>query len=170
VKISRDYPQFNTKSALIVVGGDVSAKLLFAFNGKIDELETVRPHEKDYPDKMGYSRVMGRGVTFSRESFNAPENWQHDEFIDFLKERMAYFIRDLKPDEIFIFEKEDTKRVVESLPREYQKKVAGTFSKNYINEHPFKVLRFLDDYLTKGLGKSVPVKEEARKILEKGND
>lgn len=68
MKISRELPHFDGKNALIIVSGEVRAKIYYASQGVIELLEEVAPHKADYPDQQGLERRMGHGQTFSWEA------------------------------------------------------------------------------------------------------
>lgn len=91
------------------------------------------------------------------------QNWQHQELLSFLSERLDYFIKDLKPQEIFLITSKQNVHFLEAaIKNPYKKLVKKTVLKNLINAHPFKALEALRETDS---GKSVPRSKEARKIL-----
>lgn len=168
VKISKKYPQFEELTALFIVTGKLEAEYLIANNGRIEQVGKFKVHPADYPDRAGYSRVMGHGRTYSYESFGAgKDTWRLKEFKEELSKKIPELIRKYKPQKIYLFSEKEVLRTVKDLiPKSSQKVVAGEFAINLTGAHPFD---FLEKILeaNKDIGSSVPANKQANKILKR---
>lgn len=171
MKISENLPQFPEENVLLIAAGKTTAKLYFASQKEINELEVVEPHSFDFPDQQGFNIQSGHGESFTWQSFSVNEDWRQKEFLEFLKERVGYFITHGKAEKIYVFApQEDMNLVFSVIPKEHQVKVEMKIGKNLVNEHPFKLLEKIKKEQKEDIGKSVPLNKEAKKILEKGKE
>jgi hypothetical protein len=169
MKISNRYPQFKDSNALIIVAGERIAKFYLAGQAVINEIELLEPHSADYPYRQGINLRAGHGENFLWETYNISDQWQKKEFQIFLKERLRYFLKNTAVDKVYIFAPDQDIKAVEGLmPKKYLPKISGRFKKNIVKAHPFELLGEIRLLETGHLGESVPVSEEARKILERG--
>lgn len=61
-------------------------------------------------------------------------------------------------------------RVKEAIPKIQQAKIKWTFNENMAGQHPFEVLKVIQKKIETEIGKSVPIKEETRKILQRAEE
>lgn len=155
---------------LIVAGGYV-AQYWLAYKGELKDLGVAKPHEADYPDREGYTEVRGHGSTYVFEALDIGKDiWRQKEFLELFSEKTLQLIREFKPVVLYIFAEKEVINILEKrIPKRYQGIIAEIFPENLVNQHPYRVLEKIKkskDYV----GDKVPVKEEARKILNLKRD
>lgn len=168
MKISKEYPQFTDAVALFIVTGKLVSKYYIAKDGAIENVGEFQVHKANYPDREGYSRVMGHGKTYSYEALDiGKDTWRLKEFKEGILRDIKNLINSYQPSEIYIFsEKELLKTIRLLFPKNLHALIRGEYPKNLVNEHPFNLLKSI--VISKeNLGKSVPANKKAGEILKR---
>lgn len=152
----------------MIAAGEIAAKVYFASQGEVSDVELVTPHAVDYPYDQNLNLRAGHGTNFLWHSFTIKDDWRQKEFLDFFRERVTYLLKNTDVDKIYLFApSEDINLVEKVIPQEFQSKISGRYKRNLVNEHPFRLFEEISKE-NEVLGNSVPISKEARKILKIG--
>lgn len=171
MKISRELPQFNGETALILVAARQDATIYLATDGRIEVGGTVHVEKPVYSDREGYFETRGNGRFYGSGSVYEPkEDATMRKFLHELILRLARILRENKASRVFFFVPSYIQSTLaKGMPKDFQKKIRLVIRGNFSHSHPFDLLdkiqhRFEDRKVS-------PVPEaEARKILAREAD
>ncbi len=144
MKISQKLPQFKDEKSLFIVTGSQGGEFYIAANGVIKKTLTFKNPKPEYPDKGGFFQVSGKGQVFKGGSpYESPKNKLRRSFrLEFRKNIKKVLKGNKDIENIYIFSPgEAISYVKEALSKNMRGKVKFTFRKDYINMHPFELLK-----------------------------
>lgn len=156
---------------MIIVSGNMSADIYLARDGQIDKIYTKEEREPKYSDReeffvtrLGRSKYMGTGSVYESKE----DEVEHRLYKDLKKEIPEIFKRE-KVTGIYILSAEYfMPMVIKAIPKIHKGKIKWTKGVDLEGKHPKMILESLQKSREKQIGISVPLSEEARKILDKG--
>ncbi len=166
MQISKELPQFS-KISLIVVAGSRSAEILRAHEGEIESVDSLKMELPTYSDKEGFFTRSGKGMTFG--SGSVLEENKKDFLFKFTKElgqRVEKAFQENSVENIHLFVPDHMKEMVaDALSAEARKAVALTIEGNFVEDHPFDLLRMIKAELD--AKRPVVASDDAVKLLKK---
>ncbi len=166
MQISQKLPQFEKKS-LIITAGRRAADIYFAFQGKIEKIDSIKVETPKYSDKEGFFVRMGKGRVWGRGSVLEDQNEETDrKFLKELKEKTEeHTIKD-EIENIYLFAASHVKKgLPEHLANNIRQRISFVIEGNYIKKHPFDLIKKIKD---KQEGKKPKfISEAAMKILRR---
>lgn len=144
MKISKDLPQFERRSALLIVTGEQEAEFYMARDGAIVKHSSFRVPKPQYSDREDFSRGGGSSRVFeSGAKFEARKKLIHREFDRLFKERLK-LIAPQKVDWVYLFCPATVRNEVAGLlPATLKDHLKKTITGNFYKEHPFELLKKL---------------------------
>ncbi|MBW6431944.1 host attachment protein [Patescibacteria group bacterium] len=169
MKITNKLPQFESKSVLLVTTGGSVSVFFIAKNGFLKEVSRVEEGTSHYSDREGFFQRSGSGKVFGSGSVYEENNVEREKrFVKKVVDEILKIDQKSVLDEIYLYSpRYISKRIQSDLPKILKDKITETFDHNYVNEHPITLLEKIKSKHDEIFGKSVPIKKEARKILNK---
>ena len=170
MQIEKNLPQFNNSKSLIVAAGDHDAKIYSVFNGIIKKLELFCIPNPCFTDREGFvmQKIKGKYLT-SGAVYTPKKEYLRVKFLTGLRKDIKNILRrESEIKNIYLFAPEYiADPIIKSMPVQIQEKIKIMHSGNYELQHPFKLLNMIKEKEFDIIGESVPLKEEARKLLSK---
>lgn len=152
MQISNKFAQFERFPALFITSGEYEAHFYIAFEGKLELKEKIKmPPRENAKEKQAFEgqRIGDRILS----SFT-----NRGRFIEDLKRKFTRevhsaihnILSEKKIEEIYIFApKYVTKRIIDGLDKQEQKKVRMQFYKEYTKENPIKLIEIFQKEVEK---------------------
>lgn len=168
MKIRKELPQFTGENALLLVTGEQSAKLYAAKNGIIEEIEPHTIFDPRYTDREGFFAEK-RDAEFASGSVYEPKKlYIRTKFLHWLRDEVNYLDHKSGFTSIYLFSPDFMAREIYAiLSDKICDRVRFSIRGNLVEERPFILLRRIKDEIEKIIGRKVPRKEDARKLLDK---
>ncbi len=170
MKIPNTFQIKNSEPILLLITGKQEASFHKIFSGEMAHIHTFKVDKPHYSDNEGHFKVRSHGKVIRSGS---PRELDDEIVInDFLKKLKDYIKKDINSADykyIYITLPEHLKNItVESLPPRFKNKISHEILGNFFKEKPLDVLkRFSDLNKEEGVSKKLPIKKEARKIINK---
>ena len=153
--------------SIIAVAGSRSAEIFRAHEGEIESIDSIKMELPTYSDKEGFFTRSGKGMTFG--SGSVLEENKRDFLSKFVKElgqRVERALQESSAEEIHLFVPDHMKEMVlEAFSPEARKAVALTIEGNFVEDHPFDLIRMIKAELD--AKRPVIASEDAVKLLKK---
>lgn len=169
MKITNKLPQFENKKTLLIVTGGFSGLYFLASDGQIKEIFRTEESQQHYSDREGFFQRSGQGKVFGSGAVYEENKVEREKrFIKTILNETSRLNKEIDFDEIYLFTPDYiSNQITKHFPKEVRQKFIKVFEGNYIHDHPFAILSRIKLDQDKFIGKKVPLKEEARKILTK---
>lgn len=145
MKISDNFTKLKEEKALVIVTGKQDAIFYGIEGGRIEKLDAFKIPTPRYSDNEGYTKVRGKGMTFS--SGWVRELKDEDVIKEFLlefKERIKKIPNGWK--KVYLFVPSQNKNDVrEALPKSYAEKLEKEINGNYFYRSPQDLLELLKE-------------------------
>ncbi len=167
MQISENLPQFEKKS-LFVVAGRRAADIYSAFNGEIEKKESIEIKNPRYSDKEGFFMRLGGGKFFGAGSVLEDKKIEtNKKFIRELKDKTEESLKKDNVESVYLFAPKQTeKALLEGFSENIKQKVVFSFKGNYVNQHPFNLIKKIQKKQENKKPKLIS--EKAMKILKRG--
>jgi hypothetical protein len=151
MQIPKNLPQFYIKNTILIVTGKQQLIVYQAYKGKIEKIFSDEIDKVKYSDREGFFLNSGGGKTYGSGATEKDiKNIKINEFIKIFKKDVNNLLKKYKSPEIYIF---SPAYIMEELEKKlltnYQKNIIMQFEGNYCNHHPSKLLKKIDQKLTK---------------------
>lgn len=168
MKIARGLEAFDHERALIVACGEWSAKLHFAHKGKIEYLGAVVVRAPKFSDREGFFMSSGRGLIFRTGSVREQQKeHRHQQFLHELMTQVERHAANLNTSTMYVICPEHTRpAVMRALEKHYAKQIRFVLPGCHVNDHPFTLIRRIED--ARGEAFAVlhrPKREQEKKLL-----
>lgn len=170
--IEEKLPQFPNQKSLILVSGRQEAILYLANNGQIWEKERIKVEDPGYSDKEGFFKSSNRtgGVMKAGSIYKEKITQQLTrEYLNQVEENVKNILSKEELQSIYLFCPDYMKKeVLKKIPKSSRGLIFLTKQGNYIDSHPFDLLKSIQEDQQKEKEKvASPIKEKAQKILKK---
>ncbi|EKE24963.1 MAG: hypothetical protein ACD_5C00342G0001 [uncultured bacterium] len=152
MQISNKFAQFESFPALFITSGEYEAHFYIAFDGKLELKEKIKmPPRENAKEKQAFE-----GQRVGDKILSSFTN--RGRFIEDLKKKFARevhskihdILAEERLEEIYIFApRYVTKRIINSLDKQEQKKVRMQFYKEYTKENPIKLIEIFQKEIEK---------------------
>ncbi len=150
-----------------MAAGSRSAEIYSAHEGEIEKIDSIKMEVPTYSDKEGFFTRSGKGMTFGSGSV-LEENKQELilKFVKELGEKVERSFQENSAENVYLFTPDHIKEtILDNLSSEIRKEVVLTIEGNFVEEHPFDLLKMILKEIEDK--KPVIATEEARKLLKK---
>lgn len=170
--IEKNLPQFQDQKTLLVVSGRQEALLYLAEGGEIWEEDKIYVEDPGYTDREGFfkSRSKTGGVMKAGSVYKEKISYHlAKEFLNQLQEKVKSIFYSRHPKKIYIFCPDYIKKeMLKKIPKSIRQYTHIVKTGNYIDYHPFDLLRNIQEEEKKKKNKlATPMKEKALKILKR---
>jgi len=169
MKIRRELPQFMKENALLLVVGRQSAKLYAAKDGNIEEIEPHTIFNPRYTDREGFFADKSNAEFVSGSVYEPKKLYVRNKFLHWLCDEVNYFDRKNKFTSIYLFSPDFmVKAIYAALPDNVCNRIRFNIPGNLVKELPFALLQDIKKEIDKIIGRKVPRKTDAGKLLKRG--
>lgn len=168
LSIQAQLPQFPGPPALVVASGRQTAVIYLAHQGQIREIDRYQEETPVYSDREGSFKKSGQGRDLAQGSvYENKKDYIEDRYKQALSARLKKILHKYDNAVIYFFcPKYISASIMASLPQNGVKKIAFCIDGNYHQEHPFELLKMLQEEIRSiGQGRP-PASQEAGKLLD----
>lgn len=171
MKIPQQYPQFDEKKTLICVLGTQEARFILADKGTLSELDQFKIEKPAYSDREGFFMTRAFGRIFGSGSVHEPKKQQ--KFVEFgteLEKKYKKLVISTGPDQLILTYPDYVEQVVkDKLPHSFKGRIFMELKGNFYKEDPLEILKKIQSKMGERIPTG-PMSDEAKKILERGQD
>jgi hypothetical protein len=144
MKITENLPQYEDKKAVFVVTGSHTAVFYSASNGNIEKIKTIQVEKIKYSDNEGYFETRSSGDMI-RSGFaqKDPDEIERSDFLKQFKAESSDLYKEVgDTDEFYLFSPPYmVNQIKKAMPDLMRKKTTKEVRGNYIEEHPFELIK-----------------------------
>jgi len=167
--IEKNLPQFNQEKAILIVAGDQTAKIFFAYKSELKELEQIVIPTQSYSDREGsFGRKIKGDAIGPGAVYEKSKNEVQNKFTKQLAGLIDELYKKIKFDSVYLFSPDYMNKEIYSV---FSKKISSLvkikLKGNFVDRHPFILLRMLKKEIDKVYSSSLLAEDEAKKLLDK---
>jgi len=141
MKIQMQLPQFNHEPALLIVTAKQHGVFYVAHEGVLDKAGVLEDPKEKYSDHEGFFSSFGTGHTASGSVYEENKQEIIRKFSKKMSAEAGRLVRERNVGAIYLFVPDyvanEFKR---DMPPALREMIRATFTGNYVEEHPFKLL------------------------------
>ncbi len=141
MKIQMQLPQFNHEPALLIVTAKQHGVFYIAHEGVLDKASVLEEPTKKYSDREGFFSSFGTGYTASGSVYEENKQEVIRKFSKMAAAEAERLVRERGVGAIYLFVPDYVSgEFNRDLPGSLKGLIRETFTGNYVDEHPFKLL------------------------------
>lgn len=169
IKVSKDFDSLSKQNALIICSGVKNGNLFVIADGEVIMQETITIPKPEFSDRKTLSMRSGRGQTLGYSSvYRTLDGWEKSQYLKELHSKMKSMLERDNYEAIYLFAPNQMiTEIKRRIPGSEIDKIVIELRGNYTNEHPFALLKRIDDELKEEAEDKQILNPEAAEILKK---